>query len=49
MANSLPIPVSKRPRALMLATLCLLMAQMMVSLSGCHEEPLPMGAYSVSH
>lgn len=31
-----------------MALLCLLMAQMLVSLSDCHEQPLPMGAARVA-
>lgn len=39
--------VSKRgPMAAL--TLTLLMAAGLVSLSDCHEQPLPMGAYSVA-
>ena len=39
-SNRLPRPA--------MALLCLLMAQMLVSLSDCHEEPLPMGAVRVA-
>jgi hypothetical protein len=49
MAKPIPISVPKRSRAVLLAAACLLMAQMTVTLAGCHEEPLPMGAYSLSH
>ena len=37
--------VSKRLRTAAFVILGLLAAQALVSLSGCHEQPLPMGAY----
>jgi len=40
--------VSKRLRLMTLALLGLIAAQALVSLSGCHEEPLPMGAHRVA-
>ncbi len=40
--------VSKRLQRAVFALLCLTAAQMMISLSGCHEEPLPMGAVRVA-
>ena len=38
-SNRLPRPA--------MALLCLLMAQMLVSQSACHAEPLPMGAVRI--
>lgn len=41
--------VSKRLQPPAAAFLCLMTVQLfMVSLSGCHEEPLPMGAMRVA-
>ena len=40
--------VSKRLQKAAFALLCLTAAQLTISLSGCHEEPLPMGAVRVA-
>ena len=40
--------VSKRLQPPVAAFLCLCALQLMISLSDCHEEPLPMGAVRVA-
>jgi hypothetical protein len=44
MAADIAIYVSKRLQRPAVAVLCLMMAQMLVSLSDCHPEHVPMAA-----
>ncbi len=49
MAAQAAVFVSKRLQPPVAALLCLMAMQlMMISLSSCHEEPLPMGAVRVA-
>ncbi len=49
MAAQAAVFVSKRLQPPVAALLCLMAVQLLnVSLSGCHEEPLPMGAVRVA-